>query len=306
MKHSTNWTIDRRSKVRNFYLAAALGLFFLSPAAANAHGSEVHATPVAPTAEVTASAEPADTRDAANVESIAALFEKQSSHDDMEVAAGDHDDMGEAPHAQGDQMQRAAGDHDDMGETPHAHGDQIEGTSDHIEAGAAPHDHASHSSSNELLETAFGRLLFWLGKLHPAAVHFPIAMLLGAAFAELASLRFKPDFFRNAARYSLWVGTLGAVGAALLGWFYGGFRLVDEENILTLHRWNGTTIALLSVAALWLAERRVSAPSKSAMPYRTLLFAVALMAGLNGYWGGVMVYGPEQHQWPEIPAPHGH
>jgi len=295
MNHSTNWTIDRRSNVRNLYLAAALGLFFLSPAAANAHGSEVHATLTAPTPEAIASTEPADARDAANVESIAALSAKQSLHDDME-----------APHAPNDHLEVATGGHDDTGESPHAHDDQMQGTSDHLEAGAAPHDHASHSPSNELLETAFGRLLFWLGKLHPAAVHFPIAMLLGAAFAELASLRFKPDFFHNAARYSLWIGTLGAVGAALLGWFYGGFRLVDEENLLTLHRWNGTSIALLSVAALWLAERRVSAPSTSAIPYRTLLFAVALMVGINGYWGGVMVYGPDQHQWPETPASHGH
>lgn len=58
----------------------------------------------------------------------------------------------------------------------------------------ASHDHSAHAPSNEMLETAFGRFLFWLGKFHPAAVHFPIAMLLGAAFAEVAAFRFNTKF----------------------------------------------------------------------------------------------------------------
>jgi hypothetical protein len=67
----------------------------------------------------------------------------------------------------------------------------------------APHDHSAHAPSNEMLETAFGRFLFWLGKFHPAAVHFPIAMLLGAAFAEIAAFRFNTNFLRGAARFCL-------------------------------------------------------------------------------------------------------
>lgn len=285
MKHSLEWTIELRSNFRNFYFAAALALLFLAPEVAMAHGAEVHTT--VPT-------ELADMGEVSTFQPMASPSPKPSSHENS------------SPHAHSNDMEEASDVHDGMGASQ-GNGSQMEvSASDQNAMTAEAHDHASHAPRNELLETAFGRLLFWLGKLHPAAVHFPIAMLLGAAFAELASFRFKPDFFQNAARYSLWIGTLGAVGAALLGWLYGGFRIIDEENVMTLHRWNGTSIALVSTGALWLAERRVTHPTGSVTPYRTILFAVALMAGLNGYWGSILVYGPEQHQWPQAPAAHGY
>lgn len=168
------------------------------------------------------------------------------------------------------------------------------------------HDHSAHGPSEALLKTRFGRFLVWLGKFHPAAVHFPIALLLVAAFAELLSLRYRPEFFRDAARFSLWTGTVGALGAALLGWLYGGFRLIDEETVLTIHRWNGTSIAALALLTLWLGERRLQAqPTRNGI-YRSALFATALLVGVNGYLGGLMVYGPEQHQWPTTQAEHAH
>lgn len=168
------------------------------------------------------------------------------------------------------------------------------------------HDHSAHGPNEVLLESGLGRLLVWLGKFHPAAVHFPIAMLLGAALAELLSLRFKSEFFHNAARYSLWLGALGALGAASLGWLYGGFRVADEESLLTFHRWNGTGIAALALLTLWLSEGSIRAQTLRTRTsrlslYRTVLFATAVLVAINGYIGGRMVYGPEQHQWP-MPA----
>ncbi|PKP72115.1 MAG: hypothetical protein CVT83_01520, partial [Alphaproteobacteria bacterium HGW-Alphaproteobacteria-5] len=112
------------------------------------------------------------------------------------------------------------------------------GTTAHEAMPELVHDHSAHGPNEVLLETGIGRLLVWLGRFHPAAVHFPIAMLLGAALAELLSLRFESGFFHNAARFSLWLGALGALGAASLGWLYGGFRVADEETLLTFHRWN--------------------------------------------------------------------
>ncbi len=165
------------------------------------------------------------------------------------------------------------------------------------------HSNVSHGSNEALLEYGFGRFLVWLGKFHPAAVHFPIALLLSATFAELLSMRFKPEFFHNASRFSLWTGTIGAVGAVFMGWLYGGFRLFDTEIVLTIHRWNGTAIAALALLALWLGERHVGKKLLNRGSYRAALFVAAILVGLNGYLGGLMVYGPEQHQWPS-PASH--
>ncbi len=180
----------------------------------------------------------------------------------------------------------------------HAH-TGLESHSEEMVSGA-DHDHSAHGPNEALLKTTSGQFLVWLGKFHPAAVHFPIALLLVAALAELISMRFNPAFFRDAARFSLWVGAVGAVGAAILGWLYGGFRLTDAETILTIHRWNGTGIAALALLTLWMQERRVrTLPARSGL-YRASLFVTALLVGLNGYLGGLMVYGPEQHQWPTI------
>lgn len=189
------------------------------------------------------------------------------------------------------------------------HGDHAHDSDDHhsnATSAERAHDHSAHEPNEALLKTGFGRFLVWLGKFHPAAVHFPIALLLAAAAGELLSLRYKPEFFRDAARFSLWAGAIGAVGAASLGWLYGGFHLVDKETVLTIHRWNGTSIAVLALLTLWLGERRLHLqPSRSGI-YRTALFATALLVGVNGYLGGLMVYGPEQHQWPTTEATHAH
>ncbi len=193
--------------------------------------------------------------------------------------------------------------------SPHLHSEENHAQHAHDEADATnekAHDHSAHGPNEALLKTGYGRFLVWLGKFHPAAVHFPIALLLGAALAELLSLKSKSRFFSDAARYSLWLGTMGAIGAATLGWFYGGFRLVDEEAILTFHRWNGTGLAILALVTLWLNERRMRQyPSRNSL-YRTALLVTALLVGINGYLGGVMVYGKEQHQWPAIPSESAH
>lgn len=206
------------------------------------------------------------------------------------------------PSPQSTHSESMVDDSHDEPEHPHGQDDQ------HSEMmpGESAHDHSAHKPNEALLKTGFGRFLVWLGKFHPAAVHFPIALLLVAAFGELLSLRFNSDFFRGAARFSLWTGAVGAVGAALLGWLYGGFRLVDEETVLTIHRWNGTSIAALALMTLWLGERRLmKQPARSGI-YRTALFATAFLVAVNGYLGGLMVYGPEQHQWPTSQAEHAH
>ena len=194
--------------------------------------------------------------------------------------------------------------------TTHAPNDlaHLHGNNDGHEAstGEDVHDHSAHAPSEALIQTGFGRLLFWLGKFHPAAVHFPIALLLGAALAELISVRRNSTFFQEAGRFCLWVGTIGAVGAALLGWLYGGFHMTDDAPFLTLHRWNGTGIGILALLTLWLLERSMRQQASRRGSYRVALLVTALMVGTNGYLGGLMVYGPEQHQWPEAPAEHSH
>ena len=126
-----------------------------------------------------------------------------------------------------------------------------------------------------------------LGRLHPVAAHFPVALLLFAALAELM-LIFRPSLgLETTVRYLVAGGALGAVVAAGLGWFAGGWRLSDRSETLGLHRWNGTAIALVSLVAWWLAAR-----GKGRAGLRSVLALLAAGLIVQGYLGGEMVFGP--------------
>ncbi len=297
-KHET-WIKSHGPNSRSLLWAVCLALTLMVSTQALAHGTKVHEGPTPPPAVADDMATDADIA----VEEPAFELSAPSAHEEGAHAHGGEDNHG--AEATEDIHDHSAHEHNEApleverAATEDAHGHGEAATED-------AHDHSAHAPNQALLESGFGRLLVWIGKFHPAAVHFPIALLLGAALAELLSLRFNDGFFRGAVRYSLWLGALGALGAALLGWLYGGFHLVDEESVLTYHRWNGTGIAALALLTLWLGERRARKSSGHSGAFRTALFATALLVGLNGYWGGLMVHGAEQHQWPTAPTEHAH
>ena len=101
----------------------------------------------------------------------------------------------------------------------------------------------SISSDDAPERSAFGRRLArWLGKFHPMAVHFPIALLMAAAVAEALWLRTRHSWLTGVVRFCVVLGTLGAIGAAL-GWVNASFH--TPSQLLTTHRWLGT------IAVLW-------------------------------------------------------
>lgn len=127
-----------------------------------------------------------------------------------------------------------------------------------------------------------------LGRLHPAAAHFPIALLLTAAFAELLLVVCPRLGLAPTVRFLVFVGAGGALGTAILGWFAGGFRLTDRDPTLGLHRWNGTAIAaialLTAAVAAWTKGRRAG--------LRLLLGVLSIAIILQGFLGGELTFGP--------------
>src|SRR3546814_10034418 len=75
-------------------------------------------------------------------------------------------------------------------------------------------------------------------------IHFPIALFIGAFGVELFGLWRRNRDYQHVAHIMLVVGALGAIVAAFLGWFAGGFYLTDRNPILMTHRWLGTSIAV--------------------------------------------------------------
>jgi uncharacterized membrane protein len=109
--------------------------------------------------------------------------------------------------------------------------------------------------SHKARPTTFeGRLLAWIGMWHPAAIHFPIALLLTVAFLEgLAAVRRRP-IYTASNKILLAVGVAGAFVAAPMGWLNAGLPTPDDSFALTVHRWLGTAMPFL-LLALWFLKR---------------------------------------------------
>ncbi|MBI5154386.1 hypothetical protein HZA57_04030 [Candidatus Poribacteria bacterium] len=134
------------------------------------------------------------------------------------------------------------------------------------------------------------------GHAHPLVVHFPVAMLIGAALAELISLRFRREEMRAAARFCLAVGAAGAAAAAAPGWLLALTMEFSDgmDVVLMLHRWVGVATAVSALVCLDLSERAQKAPAGS--PHRAFylvtLFGTAGLVAVAGHFGGTLVFGP--------------
>ncbi len=127
------------------------------------------------------------------------------------------------------------------------------------------------------------QLLTFLGRFHPAAVHFPIGIFMLLAAAELAGMFPRGPRLTDAQRtFVLGLGLACAVATALFGWLLarqGGY----EGALLDRHRWLGLSFAVL--AAVLLAVRRH--PRVYAV---SLALSVALL-GWAGHVGGSLTHG---------------
>jgi mono/diheme cytochrome c family protein/uncharacterized membrane protein len=143
------------------------------------------------------------------------------------------------------------------------------------------------------------KLIPWLGRLHPAAVHFPIALLTAAAVAEFLRLATGKPAFDAASRFCTWFGALAAVAAAVLGWFAGGFRLPDTSWVLMTHRWLGTSTVPWTALILLLSEwSRQPDRHRTRMWFRVTLLGAAGLILVTGFFGGAVVFGLDHYTWP--------
>ena len=143
---------------------------------------------------------------------------------------------------------------------------------------------------------SFGeRLVGWLGRLHTMVIHFPIALFIGAFGVELFGLWRRNRDYQHVAHIMLVVGALGAIVAAFLGWFAGGFYLTDRNPILMTHRWLGTSIAVFGVALAWMAARHRKGPERSRSLYWAVLGLMTLAISIQGFLGGTFMHGGINH-----------
>jgi uncharacterized membrane protein len=152
-----------------------------------------------------------------------------------------------------------------------------------------------HEAAADRNKTLGQRLVSWLGRLHTLAIHFPIAMFVGALGVELVGLWRRDRTLQSAVHVMLAVGAIGAVGAAALGWFAGGFYLTDRNPILMLHRWLGTAIAVAGLLLLYLSATGRRSPARRGPFYWILLALMTIGIAIQGYIGGSFMHGGMGH-----------
>lgn len=132
-----------------------------------------------------------------------------------------------------------------------------------------------------------------MANIHPMLVHFPIAFLNGFLLMEVLGFISKKDEFRTAARWMLYLGTLGALVAVAAG-LRAEATLPHNEaihEILLRHRGFGITVLVLSVVlSVWrlFRESRFKAPER--VGHMILAAAVLGVMAFGADMGGLMVY----------------
>ncbi len=135
------------------------------------------------------------------------------------------------------------------------------------------------------------RLYRWLGAMHPAAVHFPIALFLVAALLEIAALALRRPVLTQGTRVIIALAAISSIFAVALGWFAMGLPGKDDA-IHASHRWLGTSIAVLGLLSWWAKEHWVRRPGRGReLIYIGLLTATAGAVIVNGLLGGMLTHG---------------
>lgn len=137
------------------------------------------------------------------------------------------------------------------------------------------------------------RLMSWIGRTHPFAVHFPIALFPVALVALLLARRRGETV--ELIRALIIVAGAASVVAAILGWFTGGLVLVDTDAVQLWHRWLGTGLAVIGGGvALWALRRRDSVYGRGMV---IALSAITLILLVQGWLGAALVHGMDHMNW---------
>ena len=124
----------------------------------------------------------------------------------------------------------------------------------------------------------------WLGRFHPALVHFPIGIVIVGIILYYVHKR-KPEWqIAQAIGPIFFIGFLTAILAAFCGWMLAGEGGYDMGTLFW-HRWLGVGIVLLSFA-LW---RWQSKDSSQLARFGVPLLAVIIF--ITGHLGGNLTHG---------------
>ena len=131
------------------------------------------------------------------------------------------------------------------------------------------------------------------GNLHLLVLHFPIALILSAALADLAWRVTGREFFRAAGFYCIFLAALGSIPTAITG-----DALLDgmspeglQAKIATFHMIGGiTTACLAGLAALLRIVRRNKLEKAWGWVYAVVIVLAVLAVSLTAHLGGILAW----------------
>jgi uncharacterized membrane protein/YHS domain-containing protein len=158
------------------------------------------------------------------------------------------------------------------------------------------HDHAvDHGTAKSR-----SRLLAFLGKFHPIAIHIPIALVLAAALAEALGMLTKKTIFESISRFNINVAVLGAAASVGLGLLAGMYAIYsgDFARPFLIHKWLGIATGVAIVVAATLSELSCRRGIQGhRWGYQAVLLLCVVLVCSTGYFGGQLVYGLNHYAW---------
>jgi uncharacterized membrane protein len=132
-----------------------------------------------------------------------------------------------------------------------------------------------------------------IGKLHPLLVHFPIALVLAAAGAELVGIYTGRANWRGVAVANLRAGAAMAALTLFAGWLLATAPFVEATSGLAWHRWTAVAAVSVSIGAALAAPRPDRGTRTALVIYRGALFVAAALIALAGHLGAALVWGTD-------------
>lgn len=127
-----------------------------------------------------------------------------------------------------------------------------------------------------------------MGPIHPALVHFPIALTLVSVAVDLYGAATKKPVARIVGFWTLVAATLGANAAVIAG-LYDMEKAAGHVDLVHVHMWLGIALLIVLFAAtLW--RFRLYRRGGGVGPYAVVAPAFALGIIVQGWLGGELVY----------------
>ena len=143
----------------------------------------------------------------------------------------------------------------------------------------------------------------FFGRFHPATVHFPVAMLAGAALMEfLQIVRRKPGL--SPATFAMTaIGLASCALATLMGWALASSKAPKE--LMETHRWAGVWTMIVATGAMVLVFKARASQGWIVQAARGSLFLGMILVSITGHWGGQLSFGETYYSdawpWPKVP-----